>query len=312
MSMFVGATSFWQQNQQNWNAQGTQANGSSVLAVSPSTLFKGANNASSSSNSATNQALDSLLGPFGATVMNSSTGMAVLVAQQAANRVNAKAAAVTSNVPTKSVANVGTQVTFSGSLASPDVFGTTGPAQNGGYQFLSGTALQNAFNLAMLGKKSNGDAVDTVSVSGNTLTGSTSGLNAHPVFTLTLKPDSGLYTFTLANPIDLPASRLDKFTTLNLSLLVQAVSSDGTAAPLPNSATVEVHNGLGAADGTAHTGVVHEGGLAYTGPNNTPPPSTAPAARPKYVAPINPLTGHPYSAAGSALTANASSLNVLS
>jgi hypothetical protein len=87
--------------------------------------------------------------------------------------------------------------------------------------------------------------------------------------------------------------------------------SDGTTAPLPNRAVVEVHNGLGAADGTAHMGVVHEGGLAYTGPNNTPPPSKAPAARPKYVAPINPLTGRSYSAAGSALTANADSLNVL-
>jgi hypothetical protein len=252
-----------------------------------------------------------LLGPFGATVMNSSTGMAVLAAQQAADRVNAKAKAVTSNVPTKSVANVGTQVTFSGSLANPDVFATTGPAQNGGYHFLSGAALKNAFNLAMLGKKSHGDAVDTVSVSGNTLTGSTSGLNAHAVFTLKLKPDSGLYTFTLVNPIDLPTSRLDKFTTMNLSLLVHAVRADGTTAPLPKSAVVEVHNGLGAANGTAHAGVVHEGGLAYTGPNNTPPPSKAPAAHPKYVPPINPLTGRAYSAAGSAITANADSLNIL-
>jgi hypothetical protein len=148
-------------------------------------------------------------------------------------------------------------------------------------------------------------------VSGNTLTGSTSGLNAHAVFTLTLKPNSGLYTFKLANPIDLPISRLDKFTTMNLSLLVHAVMSDGTTAPLPNSAVVEVHNGLGAADGTAHKGVVHEGGLAYTGPNNTPPPSKAPAARLKYTPPINPLTGRAYSAAGSAITANADSLNIL-
>ena len=311
MSMFVNATSFWQQNQQNWNAQGAQANGSSVLAASAATLFKGANNASSSSNSASSQALDALLGPFGATVMNSSTGMAVLVAQQASDRVNAATAKLSSNAPTTSVANVGTQVTFSGSLASPGVFGTAGPAQSGGYQFLSGTALQSAFNLAMLGKKSNGDAVDTVTVSGNTLTASTSGLNAHPVFTLALKPASGLYTFTLVNPIDLPTSKLDKLSTLNLSLLVNAVSSDGKTATLPNSAVIEVHNGLGAADGTAHAGVVHEGGLAYTGPNNTPAPSTAPAARPKYVAPINPLTGKPYSAAGSAITANAISLNVL-
>jgi hypothetical protein len=309
MSMFVNTTSFWQQNQQSWSGQ---SNGTNALAASPAALFAGANNASTSATSSATKALDATLGPFGATVMNASTGMAVLAAQQASDRVNAATAKLNSNAPTKSVANVATQVTFSGSVASPGVFSAAGPAQNGGYQFLSGTALTNAFNLAMLGKKSNGDAVDTVTVSGNTLTGSTSGLNAHPVFTLTLKPDSGLYTFTLANPIDLPTSKLDKFTTLNLSLLVQAVSSDGTAAPLPNSATVEVHNGLGAADGTANTGVVHEGGLAYTGPNNTPPASTAPAAKPKYVAPINPLTGYPYSAAGSAVTANTVSLNVLS
>ena len=312
MSMFVNTTSFWQQNQQNWVPDvNNRAPGSSVLAASPMALFKGANNASNGSTSAASRALDAMLGPFGATVMNSSTGMAVLAAQQAADRVNAKAKAVTSNVPTKSVANVATQVTFSGSLASPDVFDTAAPAQNGGYQFLSGAQLKNMFNLAMLGKKSHGEAVDTVSVSGNTLIGSTSGLNPHQVFTLTLKPDSGLYTFRLANPVDLPISRLDKFTTMNLSLLVHAVMSDGTTAPLPNSAVVEVHNGLGSADGTAHKGVVHQGGLAYTGPNNTPPPAKVAAVHTKYVPPINPLTGRAYSAAGTAISANADSLNIL-
>jgi hypothetical protein len=309
MSMFVNTTSFWQQNQQMWAPDvNNRAPGSSVLAASPGALFKGASNGSTS---AASRALDAMLGPFGATVMNSSTGMAVLAAQQAADRVKAKAAAVTSNAPTRSVANVATQVTFSGSLAIAGDFTATGPAANGGYHFLSGTALKNAFNLAMLGKKSNGDAVDTVSVTGNTLTGSTSGLNAHKVFTLTLKPDSGLYTFNLANPINLPTSRLDKFTTMNLSLLMQAVMSDGTTAPLPNRAVVEVHNGLGSADGTAHKGVVHQGGLAYTGPNNTPPPAKVAAVHTKYVPPINPLTGRAYSAAGSAISANADSLNIL-
>jgi hypothetical protein len=309
MSLLIQANSFWQQNQESWS---TQSNSGGVLGASPATLFRGANNASSSANSASTQALDALMGPFGATVMNASVGMAVLAAQQASARVNAKTALLASNAPAQSVANVGTQVTFSGSLASPGDFGATGPAQNGGYQFLTGAALKNAFNLAMLGKKSNGEAVDTVSVSGNILIGSTSGLNAHRVFAMTLKPDSGLYTFTLLNPIDLPTSRLDKLATVNLSLLVQGVMADGTTTPLPNSAVVEVHNGLGSADGTAHAGVVHEGGLAYTGPNNTPPPPKAPTARPKYVAPINPLTGHSYSAAGSALAANAVSLNILS
>jgi hypothetical protein len=311
MSMFVSSTSFWQQDQQNWST--SQSNhGTSVLTGSAKALFAGSNNASAGTSSAASNALDALLGPFGATVMNGSTGMAVLAAQQASNRVSAATAKLNSNAPTKSVANVGTQVTFSGSLSDADIFGTTGPAQNGGFHFLTGTALQNAFNLAMLGKKSAGDPVDTVSVTGNTLTASTSGLNAHPVFTLSLKPDSGLYTFTLANPIDLPTSKLDKFTTLNLSLLVQAVKADGTTAVLPNSAVVEVHNGLGAANGTIHKGEVHEGGLAYTGPNNTPPPSTALAARPKYVPPTNPLTGHAYTTTGSAVAATSNAVNLFS
>jgi hypothetical protein len=97
---------------------------------------------------------------------------------------------------------------------------------------------------------------------------------------------------------------------LNLSLLVHGVKADGTQVTLTNSAVIEVHNGLGRADGTAHQGEVHEGGLAYTGPKNTPAPAAS-TVRPKYVAPINPLTGHPYTAAGSALTANASAVNVL-
>jgi hypothetical protein len=302
--------SFWQQDQ-NWSAGQANQSGTAALAAAAAVLFGGANNATpaGSAQSANNKALDATLGPFGATVMNSSTGMAVLAAQQASNRVNAQTAKLASNAPTTSVANVGTQVTFSGTLAGAADFGVTGPAQNGGFQFLTGDALKNAFSLAMLGKKSHGDAIDTVSVSGNTLTASTSGLNAHPVFTMTLKPDSGLYTFTLANPIDLPTSKLDKFTTVNLSLLVQAVKADGTTAVLPNSAVVEVHNGLGAANGTAQSGVVHEGGLAYTGPTNTPAPTT-PAVRPKYAPPTNPLTGHAYSSAGSALTANADAVNI--
>jgi hypothetical protein len=74
------------------------------------------------------------------------------VAQQASDRVNAATAKLSSNAPTTSVANVATQVTFSGSLASPGVLGTAGPAPKGGYHFSSGSALENGFNLAMLGK----------------------------------------------------------------------------------------------------------------------------------------------------------------
>jgi len=103
-----------------------------------------------------------------------------------------------------------------------------------------------------------------------------------------------MWTFTLVNPIDLPSSKIDQlkdqFTTLNLSGLMQAVKSDGTTMGLRDNVTIEVHNHLGSATGTATAGIVHEGGLAYTGPS-----TTAATAKPaKYRPPINPLTGRGY------------------
>jgi hypothetical protein len=312
MSMFVNTQSFWQQDQ-NWGSGATTQLGSpSVLSTSPAALFAGNNTASSSGSTSAEKALQATLGPFGATVMNASTGAAVLAAQQASNRVNAATAKISNNQPAKSVGNVASQTTFAGSAATPGVFGSIGAASNGGYQFVSGAALQKAFSVAMIGKTSNGEAIDTVTVTGNTLIASTSGINAHQAFRLSLKPDSGLYTFTLVNPVDLKTSRLDQSVTMDLSQLIHAVRSDGSTASLQNSTVIEVHNGLGTSTGTANRGVVHEGGLAYTGPTNTAPAATnTPVKPPKYVAPTNPLTGYAYTAQGSALSANAIALNVL-
>jgi hypothetical protein len=313
MSMFVSTPSFWQQDQ-SWNTGSTNQLGSaSVFSASASTLFGGNSAASSSTATSADKALQATLGPFGATVMNASTGAAVLAAQQATNRVNAATAKVSNNQPAVSVGNVASQTTFAGSAAVAGVFGSSGPASNGGYQFVSGDALQKAFSVAMIGKTSNGDAIDTVTVTGNTLIAATSGVNAHQVFRLALKPDSGLYTFTLVNPVDLKASRLDQSVTMDLSPLIHAVRSDGSTASLQNSTVIEVHNGLSSSNEAGGHGMVYEGGLAYTGPTNTVPAATTkPAAPVKYVAPVNPLTGYPYSAAGSSLTANASAVNVLS
>jgi len=47
-------------------------------------------------------------------------------------------------------------------------------------------ALKTNFKAAFGAKMSNGEFIDTYSILGNTLTGSTSGPNAHDVFTLTL------------------------------------------------------------------------------------------------------------------------------
>jgi len=312
MSGFSTSTSFFKQDQSWFTSQASTS--AAALAATTTALFSTPSSAASSSSSsssssgATSSAESSLLGPVGLTLMNASTGAAVLAAQEASDRTAKQTAALKSGQPTTSALNVSTQVTFSGALSAN--FGTAGPSEAGGFQFQTGSALQAAFKAAVTGLTSNGDAIDTVAVTGNTLTASTSGTNAHPVFTLSLKPDSGLYTFTLDNPIDQKISRLDQSSTLDLSGLVQAVQSDGGTIALPNSAVIQVHNGVGAATGTASSGAVYEGGLAYTGPDNTPAPTTPTKPTP-YSAPINPLTGKGYSAAAGAAAATFGASSVL-
>jgi hypothetical protein len=278
MSFFVSSPSFWQQSQA-WRASQAAFN-SQFAGTGGLSAFEGGVAAPTPDNFATTQ-------------ISSNSSAAVLAAKQALARVN-KANADIAGTPTKSVRNVADQVTVSGALAGLVNFGAVGPSASGGFKFASGSALTAAFNSAMVGKKSHGDAIDTVSVSGNTLTASTSGANAHTVFTLSLKPETGMWTFTLVNPIDLPSSKKDQlkdqFTTLNLTGLMQAVKSDGTTMGLSGSVTIEVHNHLGSATEKANAGIVHEGGLAYTGPIA----KAAPAKPGPYQPPINPLTGRGY------------------
>jgi hypothetical protein len=315
MSGFATTTSFWQQSQ-NWRA--AQSGTTAADATTVGRLFGSSSTANSAANSA-----EKLLGAVGTTMANESSGAAVLAAQQAVDRVNKQAAKAKSSAPTTSDANVSVQTTYAGSLSSLADFGTAGPSPNGGFSFVTGSDLQKQFKAATLALKSNGDAVDTVHVIGNTLIAATSGINAHQVFRLTLKPNSGLFTFTLVNPIDMKASKLDKTTTLDLSGLVQSVTSDGTTSALPDGVVIQVHNGKGQAKnaafqvkdgfgnvtGLATAGAVYEGGLAYTGPTNTPPAakSTKPV---KYTPPTNPLTGKGYSAASGAAAATSGTINI--
>jgi len=276
MSFFVSTPSFWQQSQA-WRASQAAFN-SQFAGDGGLSAFEGGLSAPQPDNFATTQ-------------ISSNSSAAVLAAKQALARVN-KANADNTGTPAQSVRNIADQVTVSGALAGLVNFGTVGPSASGGFRFQTGSALTATFTAAMVGKKSHGAAIDTVSVSGNTLTASTSGTDAHTVFTLSLKPETGMWTFTLVNPIDLPSSKKDQlkdqFTTLNLTGLMQAVKSDGTTMGLSGSVTIEVHNHLGSATGTATAGILHEGGLAYTGPS-----TTAASAKPaKYTPPINPLTGH--------------------
>jgi hypothetical protein len=318
MSGFVTSTSFWQQSQ-NWRAAQSATTGTDSTTLGR--LFGSSKN--SLSNTTTN-ATNSLLGDVGATMVNEASAAAVLAAKQASDRINKQVAKVTSNAPTTSDANISAQVTYAGSLAGLADFGTAGPSPAGGFRFVTGSDMAAQFKAAMTGLKSNGDAIDTVNVIGNTLIAATSGINAHQVFRLALKPDSGLFTFTLVNPIDMKTSRLDKTTTLDLSGLVQAVTSDGTAMALSNGVVMQVHNGkgqakaaafqthdaLGNVTGLATAGAVYEGGLAYTGPTNTPPAAKSKTPV-KYTPPTNPLTGKGYAASSQAAAATFGFLNIL-
>jgi hypothetical protein len=271
--MAIGFVSFWQQSQ-NW--RNSQANFNDALFGTGGDIFM-------SGQSNPQQSI------FGSISINNAQEAAILAAQKGVDRVK-QANADANATPTKSVANVATQVTHAGTLAGRAKFGTDGPALSGGYQFLSGTALKDAFKIATLTLRSQGEAVDTFSVSANTLTASTSGKDAHPVFTLSLKPQSGMWTFTLVNPIDLPKSRLDKTQTIDLSGLVQSVTSAGATSTLSDGIKITIHSLQGAARGTPTAGDVYQGGLAYTSPS-TAAASKTPA---KYTPPINPLTGYPY------------------
>jgi hypothetical protein len=312
MSFFVSTPSFWQQSQA-WRASQSNATGADKTTIGR--LF---GDKATSTNTA-----DSLLGQFGTTIMNASAAAAVNAATQANDRIQKQAAKVKNNAPDKSDANITVQAVYTGSMSGLVDFGTAGPSPGGGFKFLAGDDLKTQFKAAVSAIKSNGDSIDTVTLSGNTIIASTSGLNAHPVFTLTLKPDSGTYTFILRNPIDMKTSRLDKSTTINLSGLVEAVTADGIATSPENSVLIQVHNGrgnagsvkfqtkddLGNVTGLATAGAVYQGGLAYTGPNNTPPAAKSKTPT-KYAAPTNPLTGRGYSAASGAAAATFNTINI--
>jgi hypothetical protein len=311
VSFFAQDQSFFQSNAASsnsayatslFNTPSSQANNTSVT-------VGGATPTSSTSSSES-----SLLGSFGTIMMNASTGEAVIAAQEASNRANATTnVSIQDGQPTKSVANVATQVSVTGSLSSFANFGSVGPSSSGGFQFLSGSALQTAFTNALTGVSSDGEPVDTVTVNGNSLSAETSGTNAHVVFQVTLKPQSGTYTFTLDQPIDQKKTLIPESKTLDLSSLVQAVSNDGTTQALPSSLVIKVANKLGNSTPTSNGGTVHEGGLAYTGPNNTTSTTTSktPAKPTPYTAPTNPLTGRGYSSAAGAADATFGATNVL-
>jgi hypothetical protein len=267
----------------------------------------------------------SIINGFGQAFLNSSMNSAILAAQEGNNRVNQLTAIADGN----SVAPAGdlsSQVTFDGSLGVN--FGAAGPAMGGGYHFVSGAALQTAFQAAVGSQRSNGEAIDTVSMNGNTLTGSTSGPNAHDVFNLTLDPGSGMYTFQLLAPIDQTSNAKDSSVTVYLQSLFRAVNAAGQQQTLP-TVEIDIYNDYGSVTNQGNWALLHEASLTYqppgtvsasnasssstsssgsTGSTGTSSTSTSST----YTAPTDPKTGYAYTANSAAAMGVINSVNIFS
>ena len=312
--------SFWAQNESaRASAAALNAQFDAQNAAAAKIFAAGSNNTTPTGvlNAATSSS-NSIVNGFGRIFLNSSMSSAVLAAQAGNDRVNKQTAQVNTST-TRPAGDLSSQVTFSGSLGVN--FGAAGPAQGGAYHFRSGADLQNAFKVAFGAKTSEGATIDTVSVLGNTMTGSTSGANAHDVFKLTLHPDTGMYTFQLVAPID-QTTRKGSFNSIFLQGLMQAVNAKGQKMPLP-SVEMDVYNDYGSAANQGNWALLHEGSLTYNAPNglSTDTSSTSASgttsggsssAKKTYTPPTNPLTGYAYTKATAAIRGVINSINLFS
>jgi len=262
---------------------------------------------------------------FGQIYPNSSMNQAILAAQAGNDRVKTLTAQQQGNTAPPPAGDLSSQVTFSGSLGVN--FGKDGPAPGGGYRFVSGAALQTNFKAAFGAKMSNGEFIDTVSVVGNTMTGSTSGPDAHDVFTLTLHPDSGLYTFQLIAPIDQKTTK-GSFNSVFLQSLFQAVSSTGQQMQMP-TIEMDIYNDYGSVQNQGNWALLHEGSLTYkdpstvtlassddvstaTGSSSTSSSTSTSSTSKTYTPPVDPRTTYGYTTSTSAALAVINSVNIFS
>ncbi len=316
-------TSFWAQNQAYWqnaatlNAQLDAANAAAAKMFSAATS---STNAPTNVLAAATSTSNSIINPFGQIFLNSSMGAAVLAAQEGNDRVQKQTTQV--NTATNAPAgDLSSQVMFQGSLGIN--FGAAGPASGGAYRFVSGSALQSAFQVAFGAKFSEGEAVDTVSVLGNTMTGSTSGPNAHDVFNLTLDPNTGMYTFKLLAPIDQPTKK-GSYNAIYLQGLMQATDAKGQKMLMP-TVEMDVYNDYGSVQNQGNWALLHEGSLTYNAPNGlssstssdsssagSGSSSSSTKSPTPYTAPTDPRTLHGYTTSTSASLGVINSVNLFS
>jgi hypothetical protein len=319
--------SFYAQNQSS-RAAASAANDRLFSDNTTSKLFTSGNPSASTVPSVlTAQNSNSIVNTFGQIFLNSAMSGAVLAAQEGNDRVKQLTAQQQGNSSPPPAGDLSNQVTFSGSLGVD--FGKDGPAMGGGYRFVSGTQLQTAFKTAFGSKMSNGETIDTVSMVGNTMTGSTSGPDAHDVFTLTLHPDTGLYDFKLLAPIDQKTTK-GSFNSVFLQGLFQAVSSTGQQMQIP-TVEMDVYNDYGSVDSQGNWALLHEGSLTYQDPStvdlsassdstdssdstssSTSSSSTSASSTPAYTPPTDPRTNYAYVASTSAALGVINSVNIFS
>jgi hypothetical protein len=263
-----------------------------------------------------------VINTFGQIFLNSSLNQAVLAAQEGNDRVKVLTAKQQGNSSPPPAGDLSSQVTFSGSLGVD--FGKDGPANGGAYHFVSGSALQANFKAAFGAKMSNGEFIDTVSTVGNTMTGSTSGPKAHDVFTLTLHPDSGLYTFQLLAPIDQKTTK-GSFNSVFLQSLFQAVSSTGHQMQMP-TVEMDIYNDYGSVQNQGNWALLHEGSLTYKDPSavtlsssdavsaatGSATTSTSSSSAKTYTVPTDPRTTYGYTTSTSAALGVINSVNIFS
>ena len=308
--------SFWAQNQAA-HAAAAAANDSFFNNTATSKLFTSASSSSAPPSVMSTQSPYAVINSFGQTFLNASMSRAILAAQQGNDRVRELTAKQQGNSLPPPAGDLSSQVRFSGSLGVN--FGKDGPAAGGGYHFVSGAALQTNFKAAFGAKMSQGEFIDTVSVVGNTMTGSTSGANAHDVFTLTLQPDTGMYTFQLLAPIDQKTTK-GSFNSVFLNSLFQAVSSTGQKQSIP-TVELDIYNDYGSVQSQGNWALLHEGSLTWKDPNsvnltNTDAVSAATGSgsttSKAYTVPTDPRTTYGYTTSTSAALGVINSVNIFS
>ena len=310
--------SFYAQNQAA-HARNSAANDAFFNSSATSKLFTSANSSASSAPSVMSTPSPyAVINGFGQTFLNASLSRAILAAQQGNDRVKELTAKQQGNSLPPPSGDLSSQVRFSGSLGVN--FGKDGPAQGGGYHFVSGAALQTNFKAAFGAKMSQGEFIDTVSVVGNTMTGSTSGANAHDVFTLTLQPDTGMYTFQLLAPIDQKTTK-GSFNAVFLNSLFTAVNATGQKQTIPQ-VEMDIYNDYGSVQSKGNWALLHEGSLTWKDPNSVDLTNTdavaaatgtsAKTAATPYKAPTDPRTTYGYTTSTSAGLGVINSVNIFS